>query len=273
VTNRRIQAAVVAAAVLAGLLLGGTASATPGHSGPVVGNDISWPQCPKGMGIPGRRTEGKPMPPASSRFVVIGLTNGPAFYPNPCLESQVAFARTRHLYTAAYAMTTYPTKAQLDTYGRRGPYPGTDLLARLRNTGYAQARFNVTNLRAARLTTPIIWVDVEPYPARAWSKSTAGNRAVVQGALWGYRKSGYRVGVYSTRYLWKTVVGSVRYGLPEWRATGHSNRATALASCKAESFQGGRAVLGQWVYRERDWNVLCPGYDTARALRTYFHKY
>ena len=61
-------------------------------------------ELPEGLGIPSRRTQGKPMPPASARFVVVGLTNGPAFHPNPCLEEQVAFARLQHLWTAAYAV-------------------------------------------------------------------------------------------------------------------------------------------------------------------------
>ena len=29
------------------------------------------------------------MPVDEARYVIIGLTNGPGFYPNPCLASQV----------------------------------------------------------------------------------------------------------------------------------------------------------------------------------------
>ena len=36
------------------------------------GADVSWPQCPKGLGIPEKRTEGRPMPTSSARFVVLG---------------------------------------------------------------------------------------------------------------------------------------------------------------------------------------------------------
>src|SRR6476659_4350590 len=110
------------------VVLGATAAATPvapstGGAGlQVLGSDVSWPNCPKGLGMPSRRTQGKPMPPASARFVVIGLTNGPAFHPNPCLEEQVAFARLQHLWTSAYAVLTYPTRGQLRSYGDAGPY-------------------------------------------------------------------------------------------------------------------------------------------------------
>ena len=64
---------------------------------PVLGGDISWPQCPKGLGIPQRRTLGLPMPTPDMEYVVVGLTNGPGFYPNPCLADQVAWVRERGL--------------------------------------------------------------------------------------------------------------------------------------------------------------------------------
>ena len=61
--------------------------------GIVEGGDLSWPQCPKGMGIKERRTLGLPKPLDSAEYVVIGLTNGPAFTPNPCLADQVEWAK------------------------------------------------------------------------------------------------------------------------------------------------------------------------------------
>ena len=124
--------------------------------GLVIGRDVSWPNCPRGLGIPARPTQGKPMPPASARFVVIGLTNGPAFHPNPCLEAQVEFARLRGLWVAAYAVVTYPTRRQLEAYGAAGPYSATERLGRLRNTGWAQARQNLDAMQATGLSSPII---------------------------------------------------------------------------------------------------------------------
>ncbi|MDQ5841802.1 MAG: hypothetical protein M3537_11850, partial [Chloroflexota bacterium] len=198
---------------------------------PAIGNDISWPQCPKGTGIPSRRGQGQPMPPASAQFVVIGLTNGPAFFPNPCLATQTAWAKAHHVYTATYAMTTYPTAGQLATYGSMGPYVGTSLTAKLANTGYAQAQFNVASMRKAGLVSPFMWVDVEPYPVAPWSASKAGNKAVVDGALRGYRAAGFKVGLYSTVGAWPQVLGSARYGLPEWRTAGPRAKSVALGRC------------------------------------------
>ena len=46
---------------------------------------MSWPQCPKGMGIPEKRSQGAPLPLDTAAYVILGLTNGPGFTPNPCL--------------------------------------------------------------------------------------------------------------------------------------------------------------------------------------------
>jgi hypothetical protein len=238
-----------------------------------LGHDISWPNCPVGSGIPERRTLGLPLPAPSSRFVVIGLTNGPGFYANPCLGDQVAFARRRHLWTAAYAVVTYPTEDQLRELGSAGPRAGDDLAGRLFNTGWAQARFNLGSMQAAGLTTPILWLDVEPVrPPAPWSADVAANRVVLEGSMAAYRQAGLRLGVYSTPYLWRTVVGDVDYGLPEWRAAGATSMARALEVCAGEAIQGGVPVLGQWLDGV-DKNVLCPGRPARTVLRSYFTPY
>ena len=227
--------------------------------GLVIGRDVSWPNCPKGLGIPSRRTQGKPMPPASARFVVIGLTNGPAFHPNPCLEEQVAFARLQHLWTAAYAVVTYPTRSQLREYGSPS------------NAGWAQATQNVAAMRATGLTSPIVWVDVEPVsPPAPWSGRVRANRAVLDGAIAAYRDAGLRVGFYSTPSMWRSIVGPVRYGFPEWRTAGLSTRRAALARCRGPQFQGGRAVLAQWYSTREDFDLLCPGRPAGEVLAEFF---
>jgi hypothetical protein len=238
--------------------------------GGVVGHDVSWPNCPVGSGIPARRTLGLPLPPASSRFVVVGLTNGPAFYANPCLGEQVAHARRHHQWTSAYAVVTYPTPDQLRVYGGTGPQTRGDLAARLWNTGWAQARLNLTNMRVAGLVSPILWLDVEPVrPPAPWSDDVVANRIVLEGSMAAYRQAGLRLGVYSTPYLWRTVVGDAEYGLPEWRAAGPTSRQQALRQCSGDPIQGGEAVLAQWV-AEIDTNVLCPGRLPADVLREFF---
>ncbi len=236
---------------------------------PVLGGDISWPQCPTGMGIEHKQTLGLPMPTAEAEFVIIGLTNGPGFHANPCLSDQAAYARKRGLLTAAYAVASYPSDAELDAYGQQGPYDGTTPAGALKNVGYQQAKFNVASMRAARLASPLVWIDVEPVPYYEWSTSTGANAAVVVGAARAYADAGLSVGVYSTPYLWDGVVGDLELGVPEWRAAGQSSRAEAERRCAPDwSIQGGEAVLGQWVEDRRDKNVTCPGAE--RELGRWF---
>ena len=59
----------------------------PGARAAVLfGNDVSWPQCPTAVG-----GYGAPMPPETTQFVVVGLTQGPAVHrePVPCQPGHV----------------------------------------------------------------------------------------------------------------------------------------------------------------------------------------
>ncbi len=241
------------------------------RSEPVLGGDISWPQCPTGLGIPERRTLGLPMPLPQAEFVIVGLTNGPGFTANPCLGDQVAWVAERKLMSAAYAVVSQPSAAQIKKYGADGPYDASTTLGQLANTGYQQSLINIAGLRRAGLNTPMIWVDVEPVPDFDWSSDAVANAAVVEGAIQAYDVLGYRVGVYSTPALWSGIVGDLTLGLPEWRAAGQTSRAEAQSRCGADwSIQGGPAVLGQWVEADRDQNVTCPGQQ--RRLGQWFHQ-
>jgi hypothetical protein len=245
----------------------------PSYNRAVSGGDVSWPQCPKGMGIPEKPTLGLPMPLASAEFVILGLTNGPAFTPNPCLADQVRWVKERHLMVAAYAVNSYPDDETLATYGSEGPYDGSTRLGALRNVGYQQARFNLGTMSEAGLLTPMIWLDVEPVPIFEWSTDTAANAAVVEGAARGYTDAGYQIGAYSTPALWETVVGDFTLGgVPEWRAAGQTSQGEALARCGSDwSFQGGPGVIGQWVESNRDLDITCPG--AAKQMFRWFAQY
>lgn len=276
-TALSVALACTATAVAGALPSGPPAAETStrvSEGSPLPGSDVSWPNCPRGMGIPSRRSQGKPMPPPSARFVVIGLTNGPAFHPNPCLAAQVEYARSRHLWASAYAVLTYPTRSQLRVYGAAGPHPHTREAGRLWNTGWAQAQQNVVAMRAAGLSTPVVWVDVEPVsPPAPWSRRVPANRAVLEGALASYRQAGLRVGFYSTPTMWRGIVGTVRHRFPEWRTAGLSTRRAALAMCRRHRFQGGRAVLVQWYSAREDFDLLCPGRPVEDVLREFFTPY
>jgi hypothetical protein len=220
--------------------------------GPLVGGDISWPQCPRGLGIPHKRSKGAPLPGDDAQFVVIGLTNGPGFHANPCLADQATYARDRGLLVGAYSVISWP-EGGVEQYGGA------------RQAGYAEGQFNVANMKTAGLASPVIWLDVEPVPFYDWPADPAANAEVVRGVAKAYLDAGFKIGVYSTPYLWQTVVGDLSLGgLPEWRAAGMTSRAEALSRCGDDwSIQGGPAVLGQWVEDRRDVDVTCPGQPTS----------
>ncbi|MGA8848194.1 MAG: hypothetical protein WB471_16385 [Nocardioides sp.] len=239
---------------------------------PVLGADISWPQCPVGMGIEKKRSKGAPPPVPEARYVVIGLTNGPGFYPNPCLADQVDDVRRLGRMAAAYSVVSYPEPQRLTQHADDGPYDGSTMRGALANNGYAQARFNVRTMRSAGLLSPVIWIDVEPVPDFEWSSDKVANAMVVEGMARGYREAGFEIGVYSTAYLWSVVVGDYSLGVPEWRAAGQTSGEAALAQCEPENaIQGGEAVLGQWVEIGRDMNLTCPG--ISLEMERWFHQY
>ena len=238
----------------------------------MLGADISWPQCPPGLGIPEKRSSGQPLPVDEARYVIVGLTNGPGFHPNPCLAAQVDYVRSRSAMIAAYAVASYPEPDRIARHGADGPYDGSSELGALANTGYQQALFNVRSMEAADLLTPIVWIDVEPVPSFEWSADRQANAAVVAGVARGYQDEGYAIGVYSTPYLWEGVVGSLELGVPEWRAAGHTSADEALSRCGDDwVIQGGEAVIGQWVQDDRDMNLTCPG--VAADLSPWFHRF
>lgn len=261
---RRLPLLLAATAVLALAAPAHAAVSVPAGS-TAYGADISWPNCPKGMGIPSRPSPGNPMPTAQAQFVVLGLTNGPGFTPNPCLASQVAWVKERKLWTSAYAVTSFPTAAQLKTHGGSGT-----TTQRLFRVGAAQAQYNVRNLRKAGLRTPMVWVDVEPVKLAPWSGQPRLNNAVIDGAVAAYRGAGFKVGFYSYAYGWKQITGGRQVpSVATWVPSGNDRRSSALARCSQRSFSGGRVYLGQWTAAARDHNVTCAGVTGSR-FRTVF---
>lgn len=230
----------------------------------VVGADISWPNCPVGLGVPGRRTLGLPLPRKDAQFVVIGLTNGRAFTRNPCLSTHVAVAKARHLRASAYTMLSYPNRSERRKYGAAGPYSTKKAASRVANVGYAQASAALDAMAAAGLASPFVWIDVEPRVERRWSKSSKRNRALVKGALRAARDRGIGSGIYTYAAAWRSITKGYRVNVPLW-APGHSHARSyakrmsqTKASCKRAGFTGGPLVMTQWVWRDRDHNITCP---------------
>jgi hypothetical protein len=239
----------------------------------LIGADAGWPQCPPGMGIPKKKSHGGPMPLEDSEYVILGVTNGPSFTPNPCLADQVQWVKERGMMIAAYAVHSFPSEQQLAQYGGKGPFDAGTELGRLANAGFQQTRYNLAVMERAGMVSPILWLDVEPVPDFDWSSDKRANAAVFQGAARGIRDAGLKVGAYSTPVLWDAVVGDFSLGgVPEWRAAGQTSKAEALRRCGDDwAFQGGPGIMGQWVQFDRDRNITCPG--APGTMADYFHRW
>lgn len=240
-------------------------------AGGVRGADISWPNCPVGMGVPGRLTQGLPLPRARAKFWVIGLTNGRAFTANPCLAEQVAAARARGVLASGYTMLSYPNRAERLAGGASGPFGTARLADRLANIGYAQAAFALDSMQAAALPATFVWIDVEPRAERRWSRKLSRNRALLRGALAAAEERGTGSGIYTYALAWRSIMGDLQLDLPLW-APGHSHarsfaarRSETLASCSRTGFTGGPLVMTQWVWRNRDNDVTCPLIEAVDA--------
>jgi peptidoglycan hydrolase-like protein with peptidoglycan-binding domain len=254
-SSRRLASLLLLSTALTALAVtGASASTTPTAGSHLHGADISWPNCPTGMGIPERRTQGNPMPTSDAAFVVLGLTNGPGFYPNPCLKDQVSWAKARHLWTGAYSIVSFPTAVQLKKHGGSGT-----VAQRLARVGAAQASYNLSNMRKAGLAAPFVWIDVEPVKGWSWS-IVANNNAFLDGVLAGYKTGNVRTGIYSYAYGWKEITGGRSLpGLPTWVPSGKDTMTAAAAKCGTKSFSGGPVWIGQSTVGGRDIDITCTG--------------
>lgn len=245
------------------LILGMLGTSLPAaQAAPLFGHDISWPQCSTAQG-----GFGLPLPPPESQFVIIGLTRGLAFTENPCLADQVAWARNNSKPAHGYAMATYPTAAQLNTYGGQGPWSSATHAGRLSNVGYSEARFAIQSLNRVGFRPPVVWIDVEPRPAQPWPGATVAqrldNRYVVEGLMRGLRDAGFAYGFYSYSAGWQEIVGPWRLpGVPVWATAGRLDYPTeALDRCFQPSFSAGRVYISQWYDDVRDYNRTCEPYN------------
>ncbi|XAS67568.1 FG-GAP-like repeat-containing protein [Micrococcaceae bacterium Sec5.7] len=257
-TSRLLVGLLASLALILGLM---PVAAPSAHAATMYGHDISWPQCPASVG-----GFGLPLPPATSQFVIVGLTKGLPFTENPCLDSQVKWAKTNGKRAHAYAMAAFPTSLQLATYRAQGPWTSSTRAGQLSNVGYAEARFAAASLKRVVFVPSVVWIDVEPRPAQPWPASTKlqqrENRYIIEGMMRGLRDSGFAYGLYSFDAGWQSITGSWRLsGVPVWATAGQLDYpAEALDRCRQASFSGGRVYLAQWYDDVRDYDLTCGPY-------------
>jgi hypothetical protein len=218
------------------------------------GYDVSWPQC---SGAASHH-----LPGGSPAYAILGLTHGIGHTTNRCLPAQVSWARKHGARIGAYLVPSFPTAADLRA-ADRGPWGlcGTDRVCRLRTDGARQAADAVAVMRQAGLSVPMLWVDVEFRHTHSWMSADASNRHVLEGVFRGLRDSGLTYGVYTTGYMWHSIVGAWRVPVPNWLPSGSGDPAAARRMCRTTA-TGGRTWLGQYT-REWDENVTCPAMDAV----------
>jgi len=258
-----IVASVVAlSAAAVGVAIGH--GSTPVTASNMHGYDVSWPQC---SGDSARN-----MPAGHPSYVILGLTDGAGHTVNPCLNSQLDWARSGGVRTGAYLVASYPSRLQ-QSVASNGFYGqcGRSRLCRLRNDGAAQADDAVATMRAAGLRSPRVWIDVEFRHSYAWSRNNTANAAVIQGIVRELQADHMPMGVYSTSLMWRDIVGAYRLDVPNWLPSGDGRPQHAMAMCSSTA-TGGVTWLVQYT-RGLDSDLTCPILDPVRGHHGKLWKY
>lgn len=256
------------------------AAPTPAKNQPPLGIDISYPQC--GIKVP-----------MNHAFGIVGINDGLATTPNPCLSDQLQWAAkavggTKQEKVQLYVNTANPgglgTKSwPEDNFEASGNFVvnqyglcnGDDTVACAWQYGWNRAYddvkvwFPVAAQKAALDTNPSLyvwWLDVElenTWKTEKTAFAHASNVAVLEGMASYFASQNIRTGLYSTAYQWGEITGnkvsetSKLNGLPNWRPGGKS-LSTAQQACSATPLtKNGSVVLAQYISRGLDYNYSC----------------
>lgn len=250
----------------------------PEKSG-VLGKDISFPQCGRVV-------------PLGHSFGVVGVNGGTASKTNRCLSSQLEWAtkakgdgrgqpRTQ-LYVntgnpAAAPRAQWPTN-NTDPEGKQTANPhglcsGANDTACAWQYGWNRAseavhkRFAPAALKAGMITRASAykwWLDVETL--NAWREGSPEalrtNRAVLEAMTSYYQANGARVGIYSTSYQFRKIVGTVPkdsnlYSLESWLAGGETREYSRQKCGDKPLTGGGNVTMVQYVKDDLDHNHSC----------------
>lgn len=208
------------------------------------GADASWPSCARPAG------ERSPMPLAEDpSFVVVGVNDGLPGTVNPCIEEELAWARTAtggssQPRLAYYVMAASPwTKAELKWVphpawpssgvvgGIAVAVPGAFASAEHGTAcagghaeracayvyGWAMAQHAAAIPGLAAPNRHRFWIDVESAD-RTWSSDQRFNQAVVEGMVAAFTTPrrdggvGTTTGIYSVHSEWARIIGPLRKG-------------------------------------------------------------
>jgi hypothetical protein len=215
-----------------------------------TGYDISYPQC--GGAYPG------------GAFGIVGVDGGyPFMHDNPCLADE--YARTPH--AALYINTGYdPLYTQVD--GKHTTLEcvvqsifikGSAAQKAAWGAGCSEASRSMAYATSQGASKPSgWWLDVET--ENSWSSTDLSlNQFTIQGIVDTLlRRTTAPVGVYSTGYQWRKIVGSLRVSgvNADWMATGRTSLDGVPAACKV-GFSGAPVRFVQYLRGGFDTDYVC----------------
>jgi hypothetical protein len=215
-----------------------------------TGYDISYPQC--GGRLP------------SGDFGVVGVNGGyPFVHYNPCLRAEYAYTPN----AALYVNTGYhPSYTRVD-----GKHTTVECLAKSRGiegspsqraawaVGCSEASRSIGYASSQGATNPgSWWLDVET--ENSWSSTDLTlNQFTIQGIVDTLlRESPAAVGIYSTGYQWRTIMGSLPVSgvVANWVATGARSDRRVQRYC-GTGFSGAPVWFVQYLRGGFDTNYVC----------------
>ncbi len=257
--------------------LAGASSPTPSTS---IGFDISWPQCGGHF----------PAPPG---FGVIGVNDGHSFSTNPCLASELQWAKGA--LTASpqfYSNVDNPGPANNPSWpiNQQAPHlcSGADSEACSFDYGWNAAQGSLHGAVAAETQigspSPLAaakgarwWLDVET--GNAWeslrtntgptSASYANDQAVLSGELAYFKSVGVAfVGIYSNVPQFRAIMGATgsTFAATQGWMPGYATLTAAQAACASASFTGGRVAMIQYPLNGLDGDYVCPLLSTPISM-------
>ena len=235
---------------------------------PTTGYDVSFPQCSGGY-------------PGSPLFGIVGVNGGVASTANPCLASELSWARGApgQRRPAQTRLSLYINTGDPGTKSAKWPKSGTapaygacnGLLTNACSYLYGEQRAAhsyslVAASDAHAAATAPWWLDVELQSS--WAGTYQLNIAALQGFVAGLHTAGVTgtVGIYSTSVQWKELTGltaastptAFNTQLPDWIAGTGATLAQARANCADGGFTGATPTLAQYQLSGRDADLRCP---------------
>ncbi len=244
-----------------------------------TGFDVSFPQC------------GRSLPEAG--FGIVGVNGGHPFSTNPCLASELAWAKTTTSGAPSFYMNTgspgpadtslWPTSqtSPVACSGANSPACSYDWGWNAAKVSYENALTAETQDGASSPSTAVIgakwWLDVET--GNMWESieaaygPTTASQLIDQSMLLGsiaYLKSAgvSDIGIYSTAQQWHTITGTpptAFSSIPVWMP-GYPTLAAAEAACALSSFTGGRVAMIQYPSQGLDGDYICGLVSTPGAV-------